>query len=174
MKKMVCLMMTALMVLGAVSCKEKEEESDDVIKNFWKVKSTHGNDGGSDLNYAWYFYDEERDGYSFVFSLKDNLDSYYNDGYVWVDLPKSRCGEKHNLTETLSSSTPSPGWTFMGATSTISIKDGNFTDGTISVTINEEKGKVLFQMQGTLKNNETIRVRYSGKVPRVNNYIGLD
>ena len=133
----------------------------------WEVESEDTDEAGSSpLIYAWYYYDEDKDGYDICFSDVLDFDNRKASNWAYVDLAKSFCGQEHSLTEGLDTDS----WSFYGSTKTLYFSNGYFSSGTIFLSIDEENKTITFRFNGTTKSGEKIKINYEGPAEQTDDF----
>ena len=158
------------LALGAISCNKDNKKNTGV--GFWKVESENAQEAGSSsLYHAWYYYDEDNDGFDICFSDNDVFSNRANSNWAYVDLPKSFCGQEHSLTESLNID----GWGFYGGTRTLEFNhedaDKGFTEGTIYLNVNMDNNSIVFRLSGTTKSGAKVKIDYVGSAKRMDEFV---
>ena len=150
-----------------VSCNKDNEKS--MGLGFWNVESEDDSYVGySNLYHAWYYFDEQKEGFDICFSDKGNFSNRSKSQWAYVDLAKSFCGVEHSLTENLDSDN----WGFYGATKTSEIfYDISFSEGTVFLNVDMEANSIVFRLNGTTERGNKIKIDYVGSAKRMDDMV---
>ena len=156
--------------MGAVSCNKNNKKDTGI--GLWKVESEDAEEAGSsNLYHAWYYYDEEFEGFDVCFSDEDVFSNRENSNWAYIDLGKSFCGVEHALTESLNSDE----WGFYGGTRTLLFSqetdDSGFTEGTVFLSVNMDNNSVVFRLNGTTKSGAKVKIDYVGSAKRMDDFV---
>ena len=132
----------------------------------WEVESDSEGVVSFPLCCAWYYYDEGRDGYDICFSDVPDFSNRKESNWAYVDLPKSLCGEEHSLTDGLDTYL----WSFYGSTKTLYFSNGDFSSGTIFLSIDEEKKTATLRLDGVTEEGNKIKINYEGPVEQKDDF----
>lgn len=158
MKRLITIALAAIaLAMILVSCNKDGDKNTGL--GFWQVESEDANNAGySNLYHAWYFYEEGR-GYSILFLPKDDKDNWSSYDYAYVDMPESKVGSEHNLSDDLSDAEAV--WAFYAGTKTREVGNKKF-EGTVFLSVNREKNNVIFRLNGTGSNGDKVKIDYIG------------
>ncbi len=102
MKRLLYLTLTVLTVLATASCEKGGNKAKSPGAFSLKTEIAVF-DKSFPLRYAWFFYSEPKDGYNIVFSDQPDFSALSESNYFAIDIPKSSCGTKMDVTTGLSS-----------------------------------------------------------------------
>lgn len=167
MKKIFTRIFVALAVLGlaigAVSCNKNGDKNTGL--GFWQVESEDAELAGySSLYHAWYFHGKEEgfaEGFSILFLPKDDLEHWGTYDYAYIDIPASKTGEIHNLSDNLDEGDEDTGFLFWAGTRTIHVGNTDY-QGTVFVSVNEEKNSITCRLDGTNEHGDKVKIDYVG------------
>lgn len=168
MKKLLYLLVAALMALTVVSC----EKGNKTKKNpyFFSLKTEIADfDQSYPLLYAWYYYSETLKGYDIVFSDQPDFTSLKENNFFALDIHKSFCGTKQAITSSLS--TEDWGCFFLnGSTNPNRYDDNEFKEGTLFVDVSED-GHITMEVVGTTLDGVQIRAKFDGQGERMDQFV---
>ena len=167
MKKLLTFLMAVVAIaMVATSCNKDNKKNGGV--GLWKVDSTVDSYcGSSELYHAWYYYNEEQDGYDVWFSPEDNLADLIGANFAYIDIPGKFCGEERDLTNDLSTED----WVFYCGTKTLEIYGNTeFTKGKVFLSVNQKNNSIVFRLSGTSSHGgaeSDIKIEYVGNAKRL-------
>ena len=168
MKRFITIALVAIALAAMlVSCNKDNNKNTGV--GFWKVESTNAEkSGSSSIYHAWYYYDQEKDGFDVFFSDENDFSNRANSNWAYVDLAKEFCGEEHSLTEDLDSES----WVFYVETKTSgSYTDVEFTEGTVFLNVDMKKNSVILRLNGTSTQGDKVKIDYVGSARRMDEFV---
>ena len=154
------LAVAALMLPATVSCNKGDDNA--LGKGSYSVTDPDGNilDESSLAWGGFYFadYGDEAQSYDIVFCENDYFDGP-NKNWVAVDIDKQFCGEEQDLTQDLDGY-----YDLYIHTTGYRYGSGDFSSGTLLVSVDETKSTVTIKADGIDKDGNHLKINWSGKV----------
>ena len=168
MKRLLYLTLTVLTVLATASCEKGGNKAKSPGAFSLKTEIAVF-DKSFPLRYAWFFYSEPKDGYNIVFSDQPDFSALSESNYFAIDIPKSSCGTKMDVTTGLSSAD----WycvIYYGSVNKRSYSDSELTEGTMLVDVTDD-GEIIMEVDVKTPEGLQIQASFKGQGKAEEGYI---